>query len=96
VSGWSEGTWGSNGWGGTLAQTVSGSVASGNTGTLRTGRAKSITGASAAGRTGNLGVKISVALTGNNAAGASGTAGYAYWTKIVTSQTPNWTPIISI
>ena len=96
MSGWSEGTWGSNGWGGTLAQTMSGSVASGNTGTVRVGRAKSVTGASATGRAGNLGVKISIALTGSNAAGISGAAGYAYWTKIDNSQTPNWTPIISI
>jgi hypothetical protein len=96
VSGWSEGAWGSNGWGGTLVETLSGSVASGNTGTIRTGSAKSITGASAAGRTGNLGVKISVSLTGSGATGASNSFGYAYWTKIITNQTPNWTPIISI
>ena len=96
MSGWSEGTWGSNGWGGTLAETLSGSVASGNTGTLRTGRAKSITGAAASGSAGTLRAKISVSLTGGGATGASSSFGYAYWTKIPTNQTPNWTPIISI
>ena len=96
MAGWGDGAWSDSGWGGVVAQTISGSVASGNTGTLRTGRAKTITGASASGTPGTLRAKISVSLTGSGATGAIGTTGYAYWTKIPTSQTPNWTPIISI
>ena len=96
MAGWGDGTWSDGGWGGVVADPISGSFASGSTGTLRTGRAKNITGAAASGSAGTLRAKISVSLTGSGATGASNSFGYAYWTKIDTSQTPNWTPIISI
>ena len=95
MSGWGSGAWGIGGWGGVIAEPVSGAVASGSTGTLRASNAKSITGAAASGIAGTLRAKISVGLTGSGATGASASFGRAYWTKIDTSQNPNWTPIIS-
>jgi len=96
VAGWGDGTWSDGGWGGVIVTPISGAFASGSTGTLRTSRANSITGAATSGSAGTLRAKISVSLTGSGATGASNSFGYAYWTKIDTSQTPNWTPIISI
>ena len=93
MSGWSNGTWSSSGWGG--AQSLTGSAAFGGTGVIQTGKVGGVIGSVASGNTGNLGVNISAGVTGSGALGSNGTLGYAYWTKINTSQTPYWTPIIS-